>query len=373
MVKKQPRSVKAKSKGKKGLRNSLGTKPRSKPKRRLQARTQMHPYLRCIMGPPSMAGSGQGFPDGTSAPAVTVDYRQTLTMTPVGGVIKFALVSSPYGTLAIQNGTVNTSRPAYTGTTDLGYNWLVGGSQTITGATGTPYYVIANNEVQSAQSAPSANPFGPYSTTRYRGLMYTADVYFTGSTMQNGGVSKVYRTTVAGNTLPQVNVNTVPCEYVEYTNIESGIGGATGTVVSPARVSLNLRAVSPKPEYIPVEENFMSSNIVAFGRTQAGATTGFVWTGLDVSVPVTVVEYSGLDASASITIEMRSCLEQIVAPGVLSGLAKPSPMSDLSIWQKAANFARSVPAARVITGAASGYLTGGGIGALTGALSAMQV
>lgn len=313
-----------------------------------------------------------GFPDGNSAPALTIDYRQTSTLTPVNGVIRFALISSPYGMLAIHQGTIQVAaRPMYTSSTSLEYEWFAPGSHIISG--GDRFYVIANNEVQTAKSAPSANPFGPYSTTQYRGLMYTADVYFTGSTMANGGVVKVYRTSVGATQLPHVNVNTVPCEHIEYTDLLTGIGSATGTVVSAARSTLNLRSVNSHPEYMDVRENMVSANISAFGRTSAGATVGFVWTGLDNNVPVTLVEYSGLDASASITIEARSCLEQIVSPGAMAGLAKPSPLADLSVWQKTANYARSLPAAKVLSAAASGYLSGGAVAALTGAIGALAV
>lgn len=325
------------------------------------------------MGPVQMSNQSVGFPDGNPAPALTVDFRQTFTLTPVSGVVRYALVSSPWGCLAVHQGSVTSAAPRYLTSTDLTYAWTAPATRNYSG--GHQFQVLPFSEVVAASSAPAASPFGPYSVTKFRGIMNVADSYFTGSSMANGGVAKVFKVQGQSVDLNNINFNTVSVPVAEYTDLLTGIGSAAGNLTTPARSTLNLRAVSPKPEYVPVAENLSSVNIVPISLNSGSSvmTSGGLWSGLDPSVPVTVVEYSGLDSTASITIELRSCIEMVVQPGAMAGLAKPSPPADISMWQRVANLARAIPTARVIAAGATGYINGGALGALTAATQAMQI
>lgn len=323
------------------------------------------------MGPVQMPNQSVGFPDGNPAPAVVVDFRQTYTITPSSGTVRYALLNSPFGSLAVHTGAVVAQRPKFLTSTDLTYTWTSAASITYTGNAG--FVVQPFQEVATAGSAPSANPFGPYSCTKYRGLVVVADSYFTGATMANGGVAKVYKMSANSTSETQVNYNTVACQKVEYQDLMTGIGSAAGSLTSPARSTLNLRAVNPKPEYKSCFENTSTINVCpAFLNSAGSVLTDGLWTGFDTDCPVTVVEYTGLDATASITVELRCCVEMVVQPGSLPGIARPSPVADMNIWQRVANFARSVPTARVIAAGATGYLNGGPLAALTAATQAMS-
>lgn len=320
-----------------------------------------------------MSNNTVGFPDGNPAPALTVDFRQTFTLTPISGVVRYALVSSPWGCLAVHQGTVTSAAPRFLSATDLTYSWSAPAARGYSG--GHQWQVLPFGEIVAAQSAPSASPFGPYSVSKFRGIMNVADSYFTGSSMANGGVAKVYKVQGQAVDLNNVNFNTVSVPVIEYTDLLTGIGTAAGNLTTPARSTLNLRAINPKPTYVPVAENLSSVHVVPIALSGGGSvmSAGGLWSGLDPGVPITVVEYSGLDSTASITIELRSCIEMVVQPGAMAGLAKPSPPADISMWQRVANLARAIPTARVIAAGATGYINGGALGALTAATQAMQI
>jgi len=312
---------------------------------------------------------GVGFPDGNPAKSIVVDFKQVFTLTPSSGRVRFALVSGPYGALALQTGVISQSivLPEYQSATTTGINWVA--TSAVTAGTGTTdWYIVPFQE--NADFLIDGETMGAYSIGSYRGLMYTAESTFTGSTMANGGVVTVYKVTPAVTDKPQTTVNTVTVDSKEITNINQGatITSISGRYTGPARTPISLRGVSAKPEYLNVWESTVANEIVPMGRNSSGVLTpSMVHCGFDYRVPITVCDYSGLDASASITVEIRSCLELIPRVGTMAAFAKPSPPAQLSVWEKVANFARSLPAAsilRVAGAGATGYVTGGASGAL---------
>lgn len=320
-----------------------------------------------------MAPSGIGFPDGNPNKSIVIDFKQVFTLTPNNGVIRYALVSSPYGCLAIQRGVISNpyNVPQFANTTSLSYIWTAATSG-MTFNSGTAFMLPFQ---ENASFPVDGESMGAYMTGQYRGLVISAESNFTGSTMANGGVVTVYKTTPNIVDLPGGIVNTVAVGVKDITDINAGstVGTVSGRYTGPARASLSLRSASAKPEYRNTWENTVSGEIVPLGYTStAAATSAFLNPGFDNSVPITVVEYSGLDASASVTIEVRSCLELVPRVGNMAAFAKPSPPAQLAVWERVANFVRALPAATLLRSAAagaSGYATGG----LAGSLSNMAM
>ncbi len=357
---------------KKVAKKGLNSKSRKQPLRkltRMNARSTIsHPYLACISGPSSMSPMGVGFPDGNPNKSIVVDFKQVVTITPTAGKIRFALVSSPYGCLAMGAGTVSGTilLPQYAASPSLSYSWA---SVTAPNINSANWYILPFQE--NADYQVDGENMGPYKTGQYRGLVTMADISFTGSTMANGGVVTVYKTTpnIVDKTEDLYNGVNVSQKDVTDLNVAATVGTVSGRYTGAARVPITVRSASAKPEYRPTWENTVNTEILPWSLTSAGTTTGGLSPGFDNSVPITVVDYSGLDASASVTIELRSCLELVPRVGTMAAFAKPSPPASLAAWEKVANFVRNLPAAQIARGVAggiTGYATGGIAGGLHG-------
>lgn len=348
------------NRGQSGRMQQPGNAARNANKQLNNSTAVSDPYMRCIAGPTSMASTGVGFPDGSTRQSVVVDFKQSYTITPVSGTIRFALTSGPLGCLALNCGNIATGVicPRYSTTTTLAYGWTAQNPAT---SGGDSWFVLPFRE--NASTTITGPTLGPYAVGEYRGLVYTADAMFTGSDNLNGGVVRVARFNVSKNLGTGVQ-NTVPVRSISYTEMNDAfMDNSSGRFTGAARDSINLRGINPRPEFVDVEDSaVIGYEIVPFGLNSSNALTStMLWCGIDTNVPVTIVEYSGLDATASITVEVRSCLEMTPAPGAMSGFSKPSPPCNLSSWQKVANFARAIPPAIVQTAgkAAFAYLTGG--------------
>jgi len=90
---------------------------------------------------------GVGFPDGNPAKSIVVDFKQVLTISPTSGLVRFALVSGPYGCLALQRGVISStlSIPEYANTTSLSYSWV--GASSISASTTADWYVSLSGEL----------------------------------------------------------------------------------------------------------------------------------------------------------------------------------------------------------------------------------
>ena len=324
-----------------------------------------------------MPPMGVGFPDGNPNKSIVIDFKQVLTLVPVSGGIRFALVSSPYGCIAVQKGRIQNSLnvPQFGGTTSLAYSWSVF-DNSATFNTAANAWVVPFQE-NSSYPVDGEN-MGAYSTGQYRGLVIAADVSFTGSTMANGGVVTAYKTTPNIVDLTPASLNSTVVSAKEVTDINAGstTGTISGRYTGAARVPLSIRSASAKPEYRATWENTVCSEITPLALTSSGGVVpGFLNPGFDNSVPVTVVEYTGLDSTASVTIEVRSCLEMVPKVGNMAAFAKPSPPASLAVWEKVANFVRALPAAsilRVASAGATGYSRGGLAGGLAGMASSLM-
>jgi hypothetical protein len=260
--------------------------------------------------------------------------------------------------------------PQYSGTSSLAYTWV---DSAVNMAVAPASFSIL--PFQENASYPVDGEFmGAYSIGQYRGLVISAESTFTGSSMYNGGVVSVYKATPNIVPIGTQTVNTVDLQRFDLTDVNPGATalGISGRFTGPARAPLSIRSASCKPEYRGTIEKSRYNEIVPYFLTSAGARTDEGLTcGFDNTVPLTVFHYSGLDASASITVEIRSCMELVPRVGVMAAFAKPSPPASISTWEKVANVARSFPAATILRAAASG-LTGYASGGLAGGLMALS-
>jgi hypothetical protein len=361
IVRKQPRA-KSKAEAKRKPGRKLSAIAKSEPRKTPFS----HPYVKCLLGPVSMPSSGMGYPDGENALSIVVDFRQTITLTPLSGQLCFSFVSSPYGCVAVNTGVFTGVLPQFTGVSNLGLQWSGVTAHNLTPGYTTNHCLIPFAELTSLTNVPSLSgtPFGPYGVTKFRGLVNTADIYFTGSTMYDEGSVRIFRTQVEASTDTTVNVNTVTQQSMNYTPLSAGLGQYAGQMLAPARRGFNIRDVSSHPSYVSVLTDSITTGVVIAGENSSSQfITNMPWCGLDPEMPITVVAYTGLDATASITIDVRSCIEMVVSPGLYPGWAKPSPPTSSSLVTTISNIARSLPVASIVK-AATGYMTGGVIGAL---------
>lgn len=316
-----------------------------------------------------------GFPDGDPSPSVTIDFRQVFIIQPVSGQIHFGLVPSPFGVFCLNTGVIDSQRvPLINGNGGFG-GWAVKPIPT----TATRYNQIAFSDVMAWGGDITQSAFGPYSASQFRCLMYAADVSYTGGAMQNGGTARVWKAIPAQEPSPPVSIGTGTYDGMRQTVGYSSNTSVSGLKVGPARYKQEIRSVSSKPTYrsasgdqaFVTTANAEYNPVVPFvynGTTDAPATFS-VGPQCDNSLLATYLSYHGLDASASITVDIRCCIQLQLRQGAFPGLAKPSPPADISLWQQVANYARSIPTSTYQTignagmNMARGYFRGGAAGA----------
>lgn len=206
------------------------------------------PFIACVYGPVDHPGEGEPCPDGSNCPTVVVEHRQTVVLTPrlVGsdstGKISFALVSSPYGAVSLGDchADVTLNRVDWytcTGGTHIGGsgaqkcsgalkdgNWLYSSETRAFNADFGIYDPISKtNETYDPDTGLDTTLTTWYQTipfaeslkqstveidkvlesglqaTRFRVLTTLANVSFTGSSLDNGGVASTARVPVPYN------------------------------------------------------------------------------------------------------------------------------------------------------------------------------
>lgn len=277
---------------------------------------------------------------------MVVDQRQLLTITPNAGTIKLAIVGSLWGSVAVGQGTITAMAPKFNGTTDLTAAWQ---STQKSMLVPTTWYVSAFDTVASAAPTQTGDvPFGLYKAVKYRTLSNVGSIMYTGSSLANSGYGRVYRTYTSGlRNTTNTTVNTQSLPLINYSDIISTVQDSQYKTF-PASQPIAVRNVAAKPEFQDIPEYTVSSYIAPFATTSGGGgTSDMPWPGLDSTFPITVIEYSGLDSTASITVEMKTCLEIQPITGSFAGLTKASPPTDIGLWSTLAKWARDLPVAEL--------------------------
>lgn len=277
----------------------------------------MH-YKQCVLGPVAMPSMNIGYPDGDNRPTVTMDYRRTYTMTPdSSGRVAFGIGTGYHGCFIKGIGSLTTSAGFTPVAITSGGGFQILASTTTAGDTDMGLVPIVSPVNYTSNTFPA-----------YRPLVAVADVVFTGSSMYNGGSVVVAKTSTA-NTLNGVYSSADVPSY-----LARGVNPAiTATsVVGAARDSYTSRVVPADPEFIP----FQVAATDASASSPSSYTNALISPGFTTERKVNTMpceqagaiwyDYSGLDASASITVTVRYCVQYSVrGDSEFVPIARPSP------------------------------------------------
>lgn len=310
----------------------------------------MDPYEHCVLAATSVSGGGQGFPDGDLTPSVTMDFKQVITLAPVGGAIDFLLAPSANSAINLITGTTS-------GVSRTGYNFdnvSVNGFNSYTPAPGEPGVVVMPTP-PNILSGLGATPVLDQTSSTFRPIVLVADVAYTGSSMLDNGAVIIRRIPNSEqiNGTMQIGTPTFGADSAVF-------GAMTASNYQPesqtlmAKQSFSTRIVAHEPKYETVRPSY-----VACGSTSATNSRAYCYpTSSASTVPGlapsyhsscewTRVTYTGLDASASVTVTLRYCVQFGVNAysSTFAPLARPSPAAKPGIVTRVTNFVRSQPLA----------------------------
>lgn len=277
-------------------------------------------YKHCVMGPVSMPSMNIGYPDGDNRPTVTMDYRRTYTLKPnTSGQISFGLGTSYYGCFVKGVGTLTSSTAIYPCAITSSGGFSKGSATSTLGLTDVGLVPILEPTGLGNGKLPA-----------YRPIVAVGEVTFTGSSMENGGAVTVCKTSMAN---PPNGVFGSAIEVTEYGNQYPNPVMNGTSVVGAARDTYISRVVPADPEFIP----FQVSAILQAADSSAPIMNGLVSTGYTstdrkvASMPCTQAgavwySYSGLHSSASITVNVRYCVQYAVhGDSEMVPISRPSP------------------------------------------------
>jgi hypothetical protein len=237
---------------------SKPTKPRVRNVERPRKRNVVNvdPFIHCVLGPLDRPGKGVGCPDGSPDPSIVVEHRQTIVLRPLqnGTDITFALVSSPFGAVALGQGqatsTINTVD--WSGAHGIQADELFGPSnQTVIGSFNIPKLNAFTEDVDNLELQIDRNlaafyrviPFMEslatagthvndlsktgFSPERFRVLTTQGHVSFTGSSLNNSGVACTARVTHKVDTDEAFPLFQPIANYNRYDNSDGGTGVPT--------------------------------------------------------------------------------------------------------------------------------------------------
>lgn len=312
--------------------------------------TTMDPYEHCVLAATHMAGGSNGYPDGDLTPSLTLDYKQVITLTPSAGVIDFLLAPSAQSCVNMITGTV-------TGTSQLGYNYDNANSMgfvSYTPASGTAG-VVSLSTLANANVGLGATPLTDGPTSVFRPIVLVADVAYTGSSMMDGGSVSIQRVPNSEQMVGSITLGTpaFSADAAMFNYIGSNQYQPDSQSLM-AKQSFSTRIVAHEPKYETVRTSVAANGSVPAANsraycypTSAASTAPGLAPSYHSSCEWTRITYSGLDASASITLTLRYCVQYGVNTNnaAYSPLARPSPAARPGIVTRVTNFIRSQPVA----------------------------
>lgn len=312
--------------------------------------TTMDPYEHCVLAATHMTGGSQGFPDGDLTPSLTLDYKQVITFNPTAGVIDFLLAPSAQSCINLISGT--TSGIAVTG-----YNFDDANSMAFvsyTPASGTPG-VISMSTMASPLNGLGATPITDTASSVFRPIVLVADVAYTGSSMMDGGSVQIQRVPNSEQMVGSMQIGTPKFGAdTAMFNMISSNNYQPDSQSLMAKQSFSTRIVAHEPKYEPVRTSAVYNGAAAALNsraycypTSASATAPGLAPSYHPSCEWTRVTYTGLDASASITVTLRYCVQFGINTNssTYAPLARPSPAARPGIVTRVTNFVRSQPVA----------------------------
>lgn len=340
------------------------------------------PFVHCVLGPVNQAGMGDGVPDGSTEPSVVVEHRQALTITASsGGNVNVAIVGSVYGAIGLDEGTAKfmvnstntTGDPPFVYGTPASVTATLTSEAWGTGIDNQHYSLVPFNESIGLTGSLTDQNASGLQATKFRVLTTQAKISYTGTSLANSGVSATAKlplkaemnmaaqcsddgtafqqTLQYGSPLPQP----LPVGF-------SAVAALPGSRVFP--VTENVTIMLPAecydyqdlknswtPYFSNVADPLTSKDLVFAGImqvTEGGGPSVDVVAGDGCSgigyAPVAFYSATGMAASQSVTIEVRSCIEYTLAFSSPSArFARVPPMERPLAIRQAKELARSMP------------------------------
>lgn len=296
-----------------------------------------------------------GYPDGDTRPSVTTMYRRTYTFVPdANGSISFLLAPAFNSAIVLLAGSL--SGPGIYAITGYSPSSASG----LTGSAGrTDVYgqlPMTGDQTCIAPTPTQANANNEYNA--FRPLVVSADVTYTGTTFNDSG--SVVVSTVS-NYLKERGPSTVaasiPFTVRMFDGSQAGNIGAASSmpsaVVRAARTSFSLSTASSCPAYAPTYSSWITD---VDTRPIGVACTGPMADGVFCS-PYSLctawkaVSYSGLQPSASITVNVRYAVQLSVEDGSpLAPFAIPSPPPTMETKSMIERIVNAIPTSVVNDG-----------------------
>lgn len=356
-----------------------------KVKRQVPGRMMLTPFEACVYGPVGAPGHSMGIPDGSSLQSIVIDHRQTFVVKigtgplAVPGAVVFAITPSFLGGFAFNTGQVSAA--VYGVVTSSGLI-TTANTQVInlpgpltSGGTGVGnYYVVPFREWLPAGAAgllaaSGANNFASFNVGQGRILTNKAKIIYTGSTMHNAGTCAIARQNIRVETNTKATdgypatvtgLNRQFLSSIGPTDFTSVMQLAGSQVISAGELRCGYDVINVPYEfgYQPWIENstpvFQSSatgiqpstdfaqllfpDDLSVGTIVGGPTPGIG------HAPTTFVAFDGLDATASITVTLQSCIEYTVSfDSPTARFATMSPPMDLGAINRVKDMSRVVP------------------------------
>lgn len=273
-------------------------------------------YVRCILD--GIPGN-TGVPDGDAAPAVVRNLRAHTTMRPDStGRLAFALLVSPMGVIhQLEGGAITRPRYGFNAGSESG---LVLASSTTSGNDFKPFPLTLT----------PLNPSNNASTASLRLVNAMHTVSFTGSSLHNGGtvtVDSVDLVSLTPHIIKTYNdgSRTVLLNQAPNTGLATAL--TANALVGPARNGFSAVHLPVNRDYVHVEPMVSSVG----GAIGCDGAAGFTL----LTPRLVRVVYTGLDQSATITVDSRVCVQEQIRSSDSSWypLAKPSELAPPNLLQ----------------------------------------
>lgn len=301
-----------------------------------------------MTSPAGIVGAGSGYPDADPRPSMTIDLRSTYTLSPTGGAINFVIAPTYNAALSLVAGTIaQTGYKVFTGTSSAASD----GWASVTNVAATRGFIpmASHLDVETL----FGNDGNSIYFSAFRPIAIAADVSYTGSTMMDNGSVIIQKQPVA-ETLTDtrsITYSTSSSQTVFENTSINVIGSALtlmpNAVIQPARKNWSANIIPTQPEYLAIQPRVTdyTSNFSAANT----ASTGVVPAPVVYPANAISVQYSGLDASASITVTVRYCVQLAVNPygaTLYASAAKPSPSAEPGLLRRFAEWAGNQPVVR---------------------------
>lgn len=285
-------------------------------------------YVHCVTSGAAHISAGVGYPDGDNRPSVTLDCRASYTIRPSGGTVRFIILPTSTGAFSHIVGTFAASVPRIiTGTNP----------SATTGWTSTSAVpqrgVIPMMQLNSPTGGWGTSDELTYNS--FRCVSLVADVIYSGSSMMDNGsvlVSRMPYTDFIKDSLPHTYSSSATQTIPENSPSMPYSGSLfTNTVIQPARKSFTATCIPAHSRYVPCQPAMTDYDNFICTATNLSPAAGMYPAPTVQDSNMIVVEYSGLDSTASITVTLRYCVQlaintySITSSTPLISLARPSP------------------------------------------------